>query len=434
MTHQQYLKLAIPLILSGLSVPLLGAVDTAVAGRLEQAAYIGGVAVGSLIFNNMYWLFGFLRVSTTGFTAQALGAKQDDQLAYACFRPMLIALVMGVIFIIAQKPILLASMQLIGGSEAVLQQASIYFNIRIWGAPFALINYVITGWLLGMSKVKWTLVSQLLVNVLNMLLSIWFALVLQYGVAGIAVATLVSEIFGVIIGLLIMRYSGRLSLEHLRLGKLFEPGHAKRMLVVNRDLFLRTVCLLIMTSLFMAQGARMDETTLAGNAILLQLHYLLAYVFSGLANASSIIAGRAVGEGSHQGYRRAYSLSAVWGVMFAVLLALLLLSFPTGIISFFTANPEVQLVVREHMVWIALYSIAGVWGLQLEGIFSGVTQVWAIRNGIFISLLIYVPAQWLAVIYLGNHGLWLAFVTFHLMRTVCTSVYTRKVERLVCQT
>ena len=434
MTHRQYFKLALPLILSGLSVPLLGAVDTAVAGRLEHAAYIGGVAVGSLIFNNMYWLFGFLRVSTTGFTAQALGARQDDQLAYACFRPLLIALLLGVVFIISQQPILRVSMQLIGGSEAVLQQAGIYFNIRIWGAPFALINYVITGWLLGMSKVKWTLVSQLLVNVLNMLLSIGFALVLDLGVAGIAVATLVSEIFGVIIGLLIMRSSGRLSLEHLRLGKLFEPAHAKRMLVVNRDLFLRTLCLLIMTSLFMAQGARMNETILAGNAILLQLHYLLAYVFSGLANASSIIAGQAIGEASYQGYRRATSLSAVWGVMLAVLFALILLSFPSGIISFFTANPEVQLVVKEHMIWIALYSIAGVWGLQLEGIFSGVTQVWAIRNGIFISLLIYIPVQWLAVIYWDNHGLWLAFVTFHLMRTICTSVYTGKVERLLYPT
>ncbi|WP_018750757.1 MATE family efflux transporter [Paenibacillus sanguinis] len=356
MTHQQYFKLAIPLILSGLSIPLLGAVDTAVAGRLEHAAYIGGVAVGSLIFNNMYWLFGFLRVSTTGFTAQALGAKQDDQLAYACLRPMLIALLTGMVFIIVQKPILLASIQLIGGSELVLQQASIYFNIRIWGAPFALTQYIITGWLLGMSKVKWTLVSQLLVNVLNMLLSVGFALYLDLGVAGIAVATLVSEIFGVIVGFIIMRYSRKWSLEQLKLGKLFEPSHAKRMLVVNRDLFLRTVCLLTMTSLFMVQGARMDELTLAGNAILLQLHYLLAYVFSGLANASSILAGQALGAGSYRSYRRSYTLSAVWGTIFAVLLASILLGFPSGIISLFTANHEVQLVVREHMIWIALYS------------------------------------------------------------------------------
>lgn len=431
MTHRQYIKLAIPLILSGLSVPLLGAVDTAVAGRLEHPAYIGGVAVGSLIFNMMYWLFGFLRVSTTGFTAQAAGAKQDDQLANACFRPMIIAILSGLLFIVVQKPIILTSAHFIGGSQAVLEQASIYFEIRIWGAPFALMSYVITGWLLGMSMVKSTLISQLFVNVLNMLLSIVFTLQLNWGVAGIALATLISEISGVLIGFIIMRHSQKIALAQLRLRSLLELEHMKKMIVVNRDLFLRTVCLLTMTSLFMAQGARMNETVLAGNAILLQFHYVLAYLFGGLANASSIIAGQAVGEGNHLHYKRAFTLSAVWGAVFAIVLALMLVGFSDRMLSLFTGNGQVQLIVHEYMPWIVLYSLAGVWGLQLEGIFSGVTQVWAIRNGIFISLLIYIPVNWLAVMYWGNHGLWLAFVAFHLMRTVCTSLYIRKVERML---
>lgn len=431
MTHRQYLKLSIPLILTGLSVPLLGAVDTAVAGRLGDPSYIGGVAVGTLIFNNLYWLFGFLRVSTTGFTAQAAGAKHDEQLAYAFIRPLLIAILLGVVFIAAQKPILLASMHLIGGSDAVLQQAGIYFDIRIWGAPFALLNYTITGWLIGVSKVKLTLVSQLFANVLNMLLGIWLALQLDWGVAGIAVATLVSEIISVAIGFVIIRYSKRFALVHLQIRELFDLCHIKKMVIVNRDLFLRTICLLVMTSLFMVQAARMDETVLAANAILLQLHYLLAYVFSGLANASSIVAGQAAGEGNINGYRNALKLSAVWGALFAVLMGLVLIVDPLDIVSWFTGDLQVQLAVREHMFWIALYSIAGVWGLQLEGIFSGVTQAWAIRNGIFISLLIYIPVNWIAGMSWGSHGIWLSFVIFHLMRTVCTSMYTGRVQRLI---
>lgn len=431
MTHRQYIKLAIPLILSGISVPLLGAVDTAVAGRLEHPAYIGGIAVGSLIFNILYWLFGFLRVSTTGFTAQAAGAQQDHELANACFRPMMIALLIGLLFIAAQQPILLASLHFIGGSQSVMEQAAIYFEIRIWGAPFALMNYVITGWLMGMSMVKFTLLSQLLVNVLNMLLSILFALQLDWGVSGIAAATLISEVSGVLIGLAIMWYSKKISVSDFQLRGLLQLKHMKKMVAVNRDLFLRTICLLAMTSLFTAQGARMNETMLAGNAILLQLHYLLAYLFSGLANASSIIAGEAVGERSLHRYRRAITLSAVWGAVFALLLAVLLICFSDRLIALFSANAEIQQVANDYLFWIVLYCLAGAWGLQLEGIFSGATQVWAIRNGIFMSLLIYICVNWFAVLQWDNHGLWLAFVVFHLMRSLCTSLYMRKVERLL---
>ncbi|KAE8558015.1 MATE family efflux transporter, partial [Paenibacillus polymyxa] len=290
-SHRAYLALAIPLIISTITTPLLGAVDTAVIGHLSHSAYLGGVAVGTLIFNTLYWLFGFLRVSTSAFTAQAAGAQNNDQGIAALMRPLAIALLISAVFIVLQKPILLASLQLIHPAQDVAEQAAIYFNIRIWGAPLTLVNYVLLGWLMGLSRVKATLFLQISMNVINMLLAIVFTQVMHWNVAGVASATLIAEALACVLGLVLV-FRSPIWREWKRSGKRnwrewFGASELKSVMATNLDLIIRTACLLTMFNLFTARSASFGTDQLAANAILLQIHYIMAYFFDGFANASS---------------------------------------------------------------------------------------------------------------------------------------------------
>jgi MATE family multidrug resistance protein len=429
LSHRQYLVLAIPLIISGISTPILGAVDTAVVGRIPDPASIGGVAIGAVIFNTMYWLLGFLRVSTSGFTAQAEGANDQKEMLLSFFRPMIMAVIFGLFFIIFQKPILQIALSLIGGSEAVSTFAATYFSIRIWGAPFILLSYVMIGWLMGMGKVRLSLATQILMNVLNIILDIVFVLGLGMGVTGVAYATLVSEISAVLFGAWLIFRTNRVKIAYIKLQTLIESEPLIKMLKVNRDLFLRTVCLLTMTGIFTAKGASMGEVTLAANAILLQIHYIMAYLFGGFANASSIIVGRAIGARNQSLYKRAFSLSAQWGFISAIVLSLFILSFGENTVALFTTITEVNEVANELLIWMLVFPIVGFWGLQLEGIFSGATEARSIRDSIILALIVFLLAIWLFVPTIHNHGIWFAFVLFSLARSFFLSLFVPKLTR-----
>lgn len=432
LSHRQYLLLAIPLSISGISTPMLGAVDTAVVGRIPSPSSIGGVAVGALIFNTMYWLFGFLRVSTTGFTSQANGANNEKEKVLSFLRPMLMAVIFGVLFILLQRPILQVAIYFIGASKEVTTLASTYFSIRIWGAPFTLINYVMIGWLMGLGKVKLSLANQIVMSILNIFLAIIFVLGLGFGVAGVAFATLLSEISAVLFGVWIIFRSNELRLFQIKFQMLLETAPLMKMLKVNRDLLLRTVCLLAMTGIFTAKGAGMGEVTLAANAILLQIHYMMAYFFGGIANASSIIVGRAIGGGNLSLYKRSLSLSAQWGFLSALVLCMCILFFGENIISIFTTISEVKDFTKEFLVWMMIYPFVGFWGLQLEGIFSGATEVRYIRDSILLALLVYLLANWLFIPILNNNGVWLAFILFSSARSFFLSLFIPKLTRKIC--
>ncbi|WP_374702733.1 MATE family efflux transporter [Bacillus sp. V5-8f] len=425
-SHRQYLVLAVPLIISGISTPILGAVDTAVIGRIPDPASIGGVAVGAVIFNTMYWLLGFLRVSTSGFTAQAEGANNQREMVLSFLRPMILAILFGLFFIILQGPILTMALSLIGGSEAVSSFASTYFSIRIWGAPFILLSYVIIGWLIGMGKVRLALATQIWMNVLNIILDLVFVFGLGMGVKGVAYATLIAEVSAVVLGALLLYLTNREKLASIKLSMLLETEPILKMMKVNRDLFLRTVCLLTMTVTFTSIGASMGEVTLAANAILLQIHYIIAYLFGGFANASSILVGRAIGGENLFLYKRALTLSAQWGLASAILLSLIVLIFGDSIIALFTTIPDVKSMSEDFLVWMLVFPIVGFWGLQLEGIFSGATEAKSIRDSIALALIVFLITLWLFVPLYQNHGLWLAFVTFSFSRSFFLSLFVPK--------
>ncbi|MBE4909156.1 MATE family efflux transporter [Bacillus luteolus] len=427
--HRQYLALALPLIISGISTPILGAVDTAVVGRMPVPAAIGGVAIGAVIFNTMYWLLGFLRVSTSGFTAQAEGAKNENEMLASFFRPAILAVVFGLLFIILQQPIINIALPLIGGTKEVSAYAETYFTIRIWGAPFILVSYVIIGWLIGMGKVKLALATQIVMNVLNIILDIVFVMGLGFGVAGVAYATLIAEVSAILFGILVIVKTNKVSFSKLKLSMLLEAEALVKMVKVNRDLFLRTVCLLTMTVIFTAKGASMGEITLAANAILLQIHYIMAYLIGGFANASSILVGRAIGGKNEALYKRAYFLSAQWGVLTVVLLTSVIMLFGNELVSFFTTITAVQETAASLLIWLVIFPIVGFWGLLLEGIFSGATEAGPVRNSIFMALLLFIVAIWWLVPTYQNQGVWLAFVIFSLGRSVFLWLHVPRLTR-----
>ncbi|MBM7588239.1 MATE family multidrug resistance protein [Bacillus pakistanensis] len=428
-SHREYLVLAIPLIISGISTPILGAVDTAVVGRIPDPASIGGVSVGAVIFNTMYWLLGFLRVSTSGFTAQAGGANKQSEIILSFLRPMILAILFGFLFIVLQNPILAIALSLIGGSEAVSSFASTYFSIRIWGAPFILLNYVIIGWLIGMGKVRLALTIQIWMNVLNIILDLVFVLGLGMGIKGVAYATLIAEVSAVVLGAWLLYLTNKERLAGIKLSMLLEKEPILKMMKMNRDLVLRTVCLLTMTVIFTSMGAGLGEVTLAANAILLQIHYIIAYLFGGFANASSILVGRAIGGANLFLYKRAFTLSALWGLASAIFLSLSVFIFGNSIIAFFTTIPEVKAVSENYLVWMLVFPILGFWGLQLEGIFSGATEAKSIRDSITLALIVFLIALWFFVPLYQNHGLWISFVVFSLSRSFFLSLFVPKLTR-----
>jgi multidrug resistance protein, MATE family len=436
MQHKQYLALALPLTLSTITTPLLGVVDTAVVGQLSDSSYIGGVAIGTIIFNTMYWLFGFLRVSTSGFAAQASTSLDTEEHVMALLRPFVVAFVVGLLFILIQRPILNYSLSFLGASDAVNTSASAYFSIRIWGAPFALANYVILGWLIGMSYIKATLILQISTNVLNIFLCILAVYVWDWGVAGVGASTLIAEVFSCVFGLvLLQKYAGSIWPHPLMqlLKRALDLKPMWQMMKVNRDLFIRTICLLVVFNLFTAHGAAFGEDVLAANAILIQIHYMMAYFFDGFANASSIAAGRALGERNEKLFSQSLRLSLQWGLGIGITLALVFLAGKQWIYPLFSDQQHIIILTSTYANWLVLFPLAASLGLVYYGVFTGMTEVRFVRNSMILSVLLYLAALF-SLQPLGNHGLWLAFLLFSLGRSVFLILYVPKLRRLFKQT
>ncbi|NPC93179.1 MATE family efflux transporter [Bacillus sp. WMMC1349] len=418
MTHKHYLAIAVPLIISTITTPLLGAVDTAVAGQLSSSAYMSGVAVGTMIFNTMYWLFGFLRVSTSGFAAQSLGAQNKMESVLALARPICIALFCGILFITLQKPFKDFSLMLIQPDQHTAEFASQYFSVRIWGAPFALVSYCILGWLMGMSLIKMTLFLQVSMNILNIVLDILFVQMMHMEVSGIAAATVISEVYGCFIGCWLVKTNAAMGIKLPSLNLLFHPKPFKKIIAVNRDLLIRTLCLLTVFNLFTAKGAAFGSDVLAANAILLQIHFIIAYIFDGFANASSIFTGKAIGKMDQSLYSRTFSLSIQWSFISSTILTVCYFFFKEEIIPLFTTLETVIDIAKIYDVWMLLFPLTASFGLILYGIFTGATEIVPVRNTMILAVLIFFAAFFTLVPIFGNHGLWMSFILFSLSRSV----------------
>lgn len=434
MNHRTYLALAIPLTISTITTPLLGAVDTAVVGQLPNPAFIGGVAIGTVIFNTLYWLFGFLRIGTSGFAAQAHGA--DDQLlgTLALIRPLIIAVAVGIGFFLFQKPIEYLALNLLNPTDDVSALTSDYFGIRIWGVPFTLVNYVIMGWLIGMSRIKISVLIQVFMNLLNIGLDMLFVFGFEWGVSGVASATVIAEVTACLLGLLVVWRGTAYRFQTPSFKLVADGSSVRKMMAVNQDLFIRTLCLLAVFNLFAYKSAAFGTETLAANAILLQIHYLMAYFYDGLSNASSILSGKAIGSKDSRLFKKNVNLSFQWACYSSLALTALYWLFSTAIFSFFTMIPEVLELGGVYGDWLLLFPVVSSFGIVLYGVFTGATETAPIRNSMLMSLAVFLLALWAGVPFLQNHGLWLAFILFSLGRSVFLILYIPKLTHLMDKT
>jgi MATE family multidrug resistance protein len=418
LTHKDYLKIAFPFIVSTVTQPLLGAVDTAVIGQLGVAELIGGVAIGTVIMNTLYWLFGFFRVSTTGQSAIALGKNNPAEQASSLIRPFLLALCVGLVFIALQSLIWKGAIWIIDPDIVVGEKAKIYFDIMIFGAPFVLLNYTLIGWLMGQAKAKATLFTQVFGNVLNIILDVVFVMYLDMGIAGVAIATLIAQITTFIIGAVIVLKTCQFSLwEHLRTTKITRKDF-KVIVSSNMDLLLRTVCILVFFNMMARVGSQLGSEVLATNAILMQVTFIVSYMFDGIANASSVFAGKAVGQKNPTLLDNVIKMNLSWTTGFVVVLTLLTMMFKEQVVMLFTTLPELIEIYLTMSPWLILFPLVAGYGLTFYGIFTGTGTTRPVRNSTFITLLIFLAVQYVAVPQWGNHGLWLAFTLFYVGRFI----------------
>lgn len=429
LTNREYLGLTVPFMLSTMTQPLMGAVNTAVMGQLPDPKYIAAVSLGAILFNNLYWLFGFLRVSTTGYAAQAFGAADRELGTLAFFKPLVLALLISLACIIFQKPILESYLAMIGAAPEVNALCREYYYILIWGAPLVLGNYVALGWLMGQTRVRASVFMQVSMNVLNMALSIWFVFGLHMDIVGVAFATLLSQLYGGVISVVLMYYYGEFDYKNLPWGELLDWRTFIGMLKVNVNLMIRTACLLTVNNIIAAVGASFGTVVLAANAVLLQLKDIMSYLIDGMANGAAIFSGRAVGAKSGAGLDAAIKMTFKWLVVLAVILMGVYAAGNEFFIRLFTNIDEVVAMAMTYNVFVLFYPVCAGIGMVLYGVFCGATRTAPVRNMMLLALAVFYLLQWQLVPKIGNSGLWLALLGFMAAQSVILLYYLKSLRK-----
>ena len=417
-THARVARIALPVVVSNATVPLLGAVDTAVIGQLGLAAPLGAVGMGAVVLATLYWAFGFLRMSTSGLAAQAQGAGDMPERSAVLLRALLVACAAGLALIVLQYPLFAAVFAVAPASAEVEGTAHTYLAIRIWGAPATIALYALTGWLVGVERTKGVLVLQLWQNGLNILLDLWFVLGLGWGIEGVAVATLIAEVTGLGIALWLARDALTPSVLRAGLARLWDRAALGRMFTASRDIMGRSILLQLSFTSFVFLGARFGDVTLAANQVLLQFLEITAYALDGFAIAAETLVGQAMGAKALGEVRRAGRISMQWGYGGAAVLALTFALFGGPIIDLITTAPEVREQARAYLWWLAAAPLIGVASWIYDGIFIGALQTGAMLRTMALSVLIYVAALAVLIPAMGNHGLWAALMVLNAARGV----------------
>ncbi|SLN43398.1 MATE family efflux transporter [Oceanibacterium hippocampi] len=410
--------IAWPVILSNSTVPLLGAVDTAVMGHLPEARYMGAVTLGATIFSLIYWGFGFLRMGTTGMIAQADGAGDGDEMRAALGRALLIAFAVGLAILALQLPILWLALWIYPASAGVEELTAGYFLVRVWSAPAVLANYCFLGVFIGLSRTRAALGLQVWTNGVNIALDLLFVVGFGWDVKGVALATVIADWSAMLIGGWMVLRMVRGETTGIDWRRIFEPTALRRTFSVNGDIFIRTLCLTAGFAYFNAESARFGDVVLAANAVLMNFQHILAYGLDGFAFAAEGLIGRAIGRRDLAAYRVAVRATTVCAVAVAVLYALFYGLFGPLLIDLLTDIESVRGLARDYLPWVIVSPIISIWSFQLDGIFIGATQTRDMRNAMILSLAGLVVAILLAVPPLGNHGLWLALTLFMVVRAI----------------
>ncbi len=409
-THRRVLVIAIPMMVSHVTTPLLGFVDATVIGRLGEAHLLGAVAIAAVLFDFLFWAFSALRMGTAGLTAQAWGAGQDSALDAILARALLLALACGVALVVLQKPIAALAWPLLGPGERVLPPAQVYFEIRIWSAPFAFVNYAVLGFVIGRGRTDLGLMLQIGINVANIVLSVALVTGAGLGVAGTAIGTLIAEICGAAAGLAVV---ARLGAKPWRVGArdLLDQAALVRMMKLNGDIAIRTVALLTAFTFFASQGARSGDVTLAANAVLMNLFLITGYVLDGFATAAEQMCGQAIGARDERGFRRAVLLCLGWCTGLGLAATGLALAGGGLFVDVVSTHEGVRQAARDFLIFAALTPLVGALPFTFDGVFIGATWSRAMRNLMLAALGVYFAVWWLTLPW-GNAGLWTALLAF----------------------
>jgi MATE family, multidrug efflux pump len=429
-THKRVLHIAVPVVLSNVTVPVLGAVDTGVVGQLGQAAPIGAVGIGAIILTSIYWLFGFLRMGTAGMTAQARGAGDSGEVAALLTRSLLIGLAAGVGFILLQVPLFWAAFQISPATAEVESLARSYMSIRIWSAPAMIALYGVMGWLIAQERTRALFVVQFVMNAVNIGLDLVFVLGLGWGVEGVAIATFIAEWSGFALGLWFCRAAFRSPVWRDWV-RVFHRATLTRMMKVNSDILIRSLLLEAIFVSFMFFGAGFGEVTLAANQVLLQFLFITSYGMDGFAFGAESLVGQAIGARDRPTLRRAAYLTGIWGLATALVFAIAFWILGGWIIDVMAKAPAVQIEARRYLPWMVAAPVVGWAAWMLDGIFIGATATRDMRNMMVFSALIYLVALLALTPLLGNHGLWAALLVSFVARGISLGLRYPALERLV---
>ena len=417
------LQIALPSIVSNITVPLLGMIDVAIVGHMGSPVYIGAVAVGSMIFNLVYWLFGFLRMGSSGLTAQALGRRDFTEVTRLLVRSVSIALGIALLLIILQVPLKWLMFWLIGPTADVAPFASTYFNIVIWGAPASLALFSLMGWYIGMQNTRFPMFISIMQNIVNILASLTLVYGFGMKIEGVAFGTVIAQYAGLLmaVGLLARNYS--------RLFRYFSKDRLFRKMgaffAINRDIFLRTLCLVAVNLFFTAAGARQGAVILSVNTVLIQLYLFFSYFMDGFAYAGEALGGKAYGAHNITAFHE--TLRRLWMWMLIVTSAYTLLYMVGGswIVALLTDEAQVIETSREYIWWAWLIPAAGCVAFIWDGIFIGITATRGMLVSSFVSAIVFFAVYLMSEKSLGNHGLWLAQIVYLAMRGILQTIWYR---------
>ena len=436
--NRKILQLALPNIITNITVPLLGMVDTAIVGHLSQS-HIGAIAIGTQIFNLIYWNFGFLRMGTSGFTAQAYGARRLDEAVRVFIRAISIALAVALLLIVLQYPIALLSKAIFNGSDTVIQMALSYFFIRIWAAPATLGLYAIKGWFIGMQNSRLPMWIAIFINIVNIVCSLLFVLVFHWDIRGVALGTVIAQYSGLLAGLYFVafRYGKlfrrRLTAEFVR--QTLRWSEMRRFFRVNGDIFLRTVCLAAVFTFITSESGRISDQILAVDALLLQFFTLFSYIMDGFAYAGESLVGRYIGARDRRTLVTTVRSLIVWGLALTLLFTAIYAAFGEPILRIFSDQESVIAATRPYLFWVLIIPVCGFSAFLFDGIFVGATASRTMRNTMFIAtaafFAVYYGLRQLPLSagndadYVHNNTLWVAFMVYLAARGIGQALMLR---------
>lgn len=416
--NKKILQLAIPSIVSNITVPLLGLIDVAIVGHLGSAAYIGAIAVGGMLFNIIYWLFGFLRMGTSGMTSQAFGQRDLKEVTRVLLRAVGVGLFIALCLLLLQYPIRKIAFLLIDATPEVRELATVYFNICVWGAPAVLGLYGFAGWFIGMQNSRFPMFIAITQNVVNIVASLSFVYLLDMKIEGVALGTLIAQYAGFFMAsLLWLRYYGRLKIA-FRWREIIGKTAMKRFFQVNSDIFFRTLCLVAVTTFFTSTGARQGDVVLAVNTLLMQLFTLFSYIMDGFAYAGEAMTGRYVGARNNTGLQRMIRLLFRWGWGLSLSFTILYMIGGQDFLGLLTNDTTVINAAGSYYYWVLAIPLAGFAAFLWDGILIGATATRLMLYSMLVASGMFFPIYYIFYALMGNHALWMAFLIYLSLRGI----------------